>query len=38
MKKILNALGLAADLAFGVLLVLGGVAIILGGTTGTLWL
>lgn len=38
MKKILNALNFAADYAFGALLVIGGLAVIVGGTTGTLWL
>lgn len=37
MKKILNALGLAVDLARPVLMVLAGIGLIVGGTTGTLW-
>jgi hypothetical protein len=38
MKKILNAIALAADLSFGVLLVIGGLTVMVGGTTGALWL
>lgn len=38
MKKILNAIGLIADLAMPVLTVIIGVAVMIGGATGTLWL
>lgn len=38
MKKILNAIALAADLAFGAMLIVIGGAIMLGGATGALWL
>lgn len=38
MGKILNILGLAADLAFGVLCITIGTAIAVGGMTGALWM
>jgi hypothetical protein len=38
MKKILNGVALAADLAFGVMMVVIGAGLIVGGATGALWL
>ncbi len=38
MKKLAYAVGLVADLAVGSLLVISGLAVMLGGATGTLWL
>jgi hypothetical protein len=38
MKKFFDTVGLAADLARGVLLIVIGVGVIVGGTTGVLWL
>jgi hypothetical protein len=37
MKKIISALALAADLAFGVMLVVIGTGVIVGFSTGALW-
>jgi hypothetical protein len=37
MKKIMNTVGFAADLAKGLILIIAGVAVIVGGATGTLW-
>jgi hypothetical protein len=37
MSKIENLLGLVADLAPGALAVLGGLSLIVGGSTGVLW-
>lgn len=38
MRKLLNAVCLAADLAPGITLALAGLAVMVGGMTGTLWL
>lgn len=38
MRKFLNAICLAADLAPGVTLAIAGIAVMVGGMTGTLWL
>jgi hypothetical protein len=38
MKRIINAVGFACDLAPGVCLALIGLGVLVGGATGTLWL
>lgn len=38
MRQMLNVLGLAADMALGGLTILAGLALIVGGATGSVWL
>jgi hypothetical protein len=37
MRRIMNMVGFAADLAKGIVLVIIGVGVIIGGATGALW-